>query len=94
MLRKIESKTVSESTLVTISKAAQNFEHLVQQLAPHGKLLRTWPLQGGISAQMTALELALPDGQTQKMIVRRPDITEQTLREHYRFFITQAIEKL
>jgi aminoglycoside phosphotransferase (APT) family kinase protein len=45
----------------------------VQQIAPHSKLLRTWPLQGGISAQMTAFAIAQPDGQTQKMIVRQPN---------------------
>jgi aminoglycoside phosphotransferase (APT) family kinase protein len=48
------------------------FEQLAQKITPQGKLLRTWPLQGGISAQMTALELLLPDDTTQKMIVRQP----------------------
>src|SRR5690349_4132674 len=50
------------------SKLAQ----LAQRIAPHSTLLRTWQLSGGISAQMIALEVALPDGQTKKMIVRRP----------------------
>ena len=45
---------------------------LIQKMTPQGRLLRTWPLKGGISAQMTALELMLPDGQSQKMIVRQP----------------------
>jgi aminoglycoside phosphotransferase (APT) family kinase protein len=54
------------------SKQDKKFEQLVQKIAPQSKLLRTWALKGGISAQMTALELLLPDGQTKKMIVRRP----------------------
>ncbi|MBL7200938.1 MAG: phosphotransferase [Anaerolineae bacterium] len=44
---------------------------LVRRIDRHGKLLRTWPLDGGVSAQMTAFEIALPDGQTRKMVVRR-----------------------
>jgi aminoglycoside phosphotransferase (APT) family kinase protein len=44
---------------------------LVQRIYPQGRLLRTWQLDGGVSAQMTAFEFALPDGQTRKMIVRR-----------------------
>jgi len=47
------------------------FERLVQELAPHSKLLRMWPLKGGISAGMTALEIERPDGQTRRMIVRQ-----------------------
>lgn len=50
----------------------QAFEQLVQIIAPQSTLLRTWPLKGGISAEMTALELKQPDGQTSRMIIRRP----------------------
>jgi aminoglycoside phosphotransferase (APT) family kinase protein len=48
------------------------FAQLVQRIAPAGKLLRTWRLTGGISAGMTALEVEYPDGQTRRMVVRRP----------------------
>jgi aminoglycoside phosphotransferase (APT) family kinase protein len=37
-------------------------------------LVRTWPLKGGISAEMTALEVKDPDGRKQKLIVRRPGV--------------------
>src|SRR5919108_6510298 len=57
---------------MTVSKEDQKFEQLVQKIAPQSKLLRTWPLKGGISAEMTALEIERPDGQTRRMIVRRP----------------------
>jgi aminoglycoside phosphotransferase (APT) family kinase protein len=57
---------------MTISKESQNIEQLVQKIAPQSKLLRTWDLKGGISAEMTALEIERPDGRTSRMIVRRP----------------------
>src|SRR5437660_10983245 len=47
------------------------FERLVQQLEPGSRLVRAWALTGGVSAQVTALEIERPDGQTKKMIVRR-----------------------
>jgi len=48
------------------------YRQIAQKFAPQSKLLRTWDLQGGISAQMTALELDLPDGRMQKLVVRCP----------------------
>jgi aminoglycoside phosphotransferase (APT) family kinase protein len=55
---------------MTESKAANKFEQVVQRIDPHSKLLRTWKLKGGVSAQVTALETLRPDGHTQTMIVR------------------------
>lgn len=52
-------------------KADTMFEHVVQQFEPQSKLLRTWELKGGVSAQVTAIEIERPDGCTQKMIVRQ-----------------------
>src|SRR5215216_3335701 len=63
-----------------VSKEDQKFEQLVQTIASQSKLLRTWPLKGGISAEMTALEIGRPDRQTQRMIVRRPG--EGTLKRN------------
>jgi aminoglycoside phosphotransferase (APT) family kinase protein len=57
---------------MTRSKPDQPFEQLVQVLVPQSTLLRMWPLKGGISAEMTALEIRQPDGQMSRMIVRRP----------------------
>jgi aminoglycoside phosphotransferase (APT) family kinase protein len=53
------------------SKEDTKFEQVVHKLDPQSKLLRTWELKGGVSAQVTALEALRPDGQTQKMIVRQ-----------------------
>lgn len=47
------------------------FAQVVQKFAPQSKLLRVWELKGGISAQVTALEIEQPDGQTRQMIVRQ-----------------------
>ena len=56
---------------MTESKEDNKFEQVVQKIDPQSKLLRTWKLKGGVSAQVTALEIERPDGQTQKMIVRQ-----------------------
>src|SRR5579884_3483689 len=53
------------------SKDDSDFEKVVQKVVPQSRLLRTWKLQGGVSAQVTALEIEWPDGHRQKMIVRR-----------------------
>jgi aminoglycoside phosphotransferase (APT) family kinase protein len=49
----------------------RKLEQVVQIIAPGSSLLRAWPLQGGISAEMTAFEIRRPDGQMGKMILRR-----------------------
>lgn len=46
-------------------------ERLLQRIDPQARLLRAWPLAGGVSAQVTALEVIQPDGQARKMIVRQ-----------------------
>lgn len=48
-----------------------NFEALVQAIFPDGYLVRTWTLTGGVSAQVTALEIGWSDGTTKKMVVRQ-----------------------
>jgi hypothetical protein len=45
---------------MTVSNEDRKFEQLVQKIVPHSKLLRTWQLKGGISAEMTALEIDAP----------------------------------
>ncbi len=47
------------------------FAGVVRKLDPHATLLRVWKLAGGVSAQVTALEIARSDGQMQRVIVRR-----------------------
>jgi aminoglycoside phosphotransferase (APT) family kinase protein len=40
-------------------------------MAPESTLLRAWTLNGGVSAQVTAIELQRANGQTQKLTVRQ-----------------------
>jgi aminoglycoside phosphotransferase (APT) family kinase protein len=56
---------------MTESQEDKKFEQVVQKMDPQRKLLRTWKLKGGVSAQVTALETLRTDGDTQKMIVRQ-----------------------
>lgn len=82
---------------MTLSQGDNKFEQLVQTIAPQSRSLRTWPLKGGISAEMTALEIKHSDGQISSMIVRQP--SEETLRRNPRsveneFKILQLIKSL
>lgn len=45
-------------------------DKVLRKFDPHSRLLRAWELTGGVSAQVTALEVEGPDGQTKKMVVR------------------------
>jgi aminoglycoside phosphotransferase (APT) family kinase protein len=66
---------LGEASLLT-----NKIEQVVRTISPESTLLRTWPLQGGISAEMTAFEIQTPDGQISRMILRRP--SEQTLQRN------------
>jgi len=48
-----------------------SLEEIVQKLHPGGQLLFAWKPTGGISAEITALEIGLPDGGKMKYIIRR-----------------------
>jgi aminoglycoside phosphotransferase (APT) family kinase protein len=47
------------------------FVRLVHQFEPESVLLRAWHLEGGISAQVTAIQVQDSGGTTKKMVVRR-----------------------
>jgi len=61
---------------MTQSMATEKLVQIVQRMNPQNKLLRTWQLKGGVSAQMTALEVRLPDGQLKKLILRQHGATD------------------
>lgn len=44
---------------------------LIEQFAPASRLLRAWPLQGGVSAEATAFEIERRDGGIERLVVRR-----------------------
>jgi aminoglycoside phosphotransferase (APT) family kinase protein len=54
-----------------MATSQKKFEQVAHKIDPHSRLLRAWQLKGGVSAQVTALEIARPSGQTHKMIVRQ-----------------------
>jgi aminoglycoside phosphotransferase (APT) family kinase protein len=54
----------------------QAFMQVVQRLDPAAMLLRAWSLTGGVSAQVTALEIASLDGQVAKLIIRQHGDTD------------------
>ncbi|MFZ5916326.1 MAG: phosphotransferase family protein [Chloroflexota bacterium] len=56
---------------MTPSEPEQKLQQIVQRIAPQGRLLQSWELTGGLSAQMTALEMLHPDGRTERVILRR-----------------------
>lgn len=50
---------------------SQPFRHLVARIDPDAELIRAWRLTGGVSAEVTALEIARPGGRTERLVVRR-----------------------
>lgn len=47
-----------------------NLQQLAEKIAPGSRVLKSWRLPGGVSAQVVAVELALPDGQRLPLVVR------------------------
>ena len=56
---------------MTDSQDVMRFERLAQKIDAHANLLRAWELKGGVSAQVTALELLHSDGHPKKVVVRQ-----------------------
>lgn len=54
-----------------LTGADDQLGQLVQRIAPGGGLLDAWPLEGGVSAEVTAFEVRLPDGRASKYVLRR-----------------------
>jgi aminoglycoside phosphotransferase (APT) family kinase protein len=56
---------------MTDLKDEDAFRRLVQRIEPDAGLRRVWPLTGGVSAQVTAVEIGRARGETTRLIVRR-----------------------
>ncbi|TYR81880.1 phosphotransferase [Priestia megaterium] len=52
-------------------KTDKKFEQLIKKVDSKSRLLRVWELKGGVSAQVTGLEILLGNGQKQKLVVRQ-----------------------
>lgn len=64
-------------------------QEIVHRIIPDAKLVSSWALEGGSSADMTAVEIALAQGGTERLIVRQcgdanlaadPDVAEHEAR--------------
>ena len=53
---------------VTAPDAA--FRAVLSRISDKLELVRTWPLYGGVSAQVTALEAVRPDGSAERLVIR------------------------
>lgn len=47
------------------------WERVVARLAPDGRLLHSWDLAGGLSSEMTVLDVGRADESTERVVVRR-----------------------
>ncbi|MDP6713595.1 MAG: phosphotransferase [SAR202 cluster bacterium] len=56
---------------MTDSTTDRKFEQVARRFEPQSKLIRAWELKGGVSAQVTALQIERSDGETKKLVVRR-----------------------
>jgi aminoglycoside phosphotransferase (APT) family kinase protein len=56
---------------MTDSRHRERLEALARRIDPGSTLLRTWELKGGVSARVTAFEIARADRRTERFIVRR-----------------------
>ncbi|MBX3015197.1 MAG: phosphotransferase family protein [Caldilineaceae bacterium] len=56
---------------MTNPSQTQAFAALVQTIAPHGHLLRVWPLAGGVSATVMAFEFVHANGEHQTLVIRQ-----------------------
>lgn len=53
------------------------FDRIVERLESGGTVHRIWPLTGGVSAQVTALEIACSDSRLWRCVVRQPGTTNR-----------------
>src|SRR5690349_20160017 len=65
-----------------MNPASSPFAKLVQTIDPQNTLLQAWELKGGVSAQVTALEVQGADGQRVKWIVRQHGAIDRQHNPH------------
>lgn len=58
------------------------FARLVRRIDPTWRLLRAWPLGGGVSAEVTVIELERGSGERSKLIVRRHGEADRARNPH------------
>lgn len=58
------------------------FENMICKIDPQARLLRTWALTGGVSAQVTAVKFERADGQTETVVVRQHGAVDLAQNPH------------
>ncbi len=56
---------------MTKTELDQAFQDIGERIDPSAKLVRHWPLTGGVSAQVEAVEFELPGEEYRQVVVRR-----------------------
>ncbi len=72
------------------------FDRIAQRLEPGGTVTQSWPLTGGISAQVTALEIACSDSRLRRCVVRQPKSINRQTQSHLlldEFHLLEALSK-
>ena len=59
-----------------------HLQRLVRQTFPHGTVRRAWRLTGGVSAEVTAIEVERPDGPPTRLVVRRHGDADRERNPH------------
>ncbi|SMP18691.1 Phosphotransferase enzyme family protein [Laceyella tengchongensis] len=75
----------------------EQWAQLIKHIDPHGKWVRAWELKGGVSAQVTALEMVGADGQKRKIVVRRhgeADLAQNPHAARDEFHLLQVLHAL
>jgi aminoglycoside phosphotransferase (APT) family kinase protein len=60
------------------AKDVQKYIRIMEKFDPEAMLIRAWKLEGGVSAQVMALEIEQADGQTKKLLVRQHGEVDRT----------------
>lgn len=66
----MESMDHQLNTCFSIEPNEERFRQLVRRIDPRSRLRLAWNLKGGVSAQVTALDVQRPDGTTEKCVAR------------------------
>jgi aminoglycoside phosphotransferase (APT) family kinase protein len=69
-------------TTPTILDDDSPFRLLVERIDPTWRLRRIWPMTGGVSAQVTAIEIERPDSEQVKLIVRQHGAADRAHNPH------------
>lgn len=71
-----------QMTDLPVDEAHDTFQRVARRIDSSCTLLRAWPLVGGVSASVTALEIKRQDGSTQKLLLRRHGTADLSQNPH------------